>query len=67
MKKYRYLLAGGVSLLIHGVALSFSAPRQEISLASNNEEHAVSIKFVSLAQPEKKAEKKEVKPQPPAP
>ncbi|MEZ9421645.1 hypothetical protein BCS96_16550 [Vibrio breoganii] len=67
MKKYRYLLAGGVSLLIHGVALSFSAPRQEISLASNNEGHAVSIKFVSLAQPEKKAEKKEVKPQPPAP
>ncbi len=67
MKKYRYLLAGIVSLLIHGVALSFSAPKQEISLASSNEGHAVSIKFVSLAQPEKQAEKKEVEPQPPLP
>lgn len=67
VKKYRYLLAGGVSLLIHGVALSFSAQKQEISLASSNEGHAVSIKFVSLAQPEKLAKKEEVKPQPPAP
>ncbi|ANO34413.1 energy transducer TonB [Vibrio breoganii] len=66
MKKYRYLVAGAVSLLIHGVALSFSAPKQEISLASSNEGHAVSIQFVSLAQPEKKAEKKEApkKPEP---
>ncbi|MEZ9832913.1 TonB family protein [Vibrio breoganii] len=64
MKKYRYLVASAVSLLIHGVALSFSAPKQEISLASNNEGHAVSIQFVSLAQPEKQAEKKEVEPKP---
>ncbi|PML09252.1 hypothetical protein BCT86_06445 [Vibrio breoganii] len=64
MKKYRYLVAGAVSLLIHGVALSFSAPKQEISLASSNEGHAVSIQFVSLAQPEKQAEKKEVEPKP---
>ncbi|GEA51915.1 cell envelope biogenesis protein TonB [Vibrio inusitatus NBRC 102082] len=64
MKNYRYLLAGIFSLLIHGVALSFSTQKQEVSLASSNEGHAVSIKFVSLAQPEKQAEKKEVEPQP---
>ncbi|WP_415668875.1 TonB family protein [Vibrio rarus] len=53
MKQYRYLVAGGISLLIHGVALSFTPAKQSISMASSEQGQAVSITFVSRPQPVK--------------
>ncbi|OBT15509.1 hypothetical protein A9264_13225 [Vibrio sp. UCD-FRSSP16_10] len=51
MKKFRYLIAGAISLLIHGIALSFVSPKPEITLADTHHGQAVSIQLVSVAQP----------------
>ncbi|GAD88599.1 putative TonB protein [Vibrio halioticoli NBRC 102217] len=64
VKKYRYLIAGAISLLIHGVALSFSSPKPEITLANDLQGQALNIQFISVAQVKKEATRQETENKP---
>ncbi|CAM4107533.1 TonB family protein [Vibrio neonatus] len=64
VKKYRYLIASAISLLTHGVALSFPAPKPEITLANDLQGQALNIQFISIAQVKKEATRQETESKP---